>query len=122
MNAVEQARSEELYLRQRVDLKLQGKRPKMIEGYGCAVRPVAGRLDRCSDELTLMDLRAYVAGRRKLRRPHSHLFHQNTRLHGANHRRPASSGPEQRRVSVSPARTPDPGAQRHRNARSSENH
>lgn len=61
MNAVEQARCEELYLRQRVALKLQGKRPKTIEGYGRAVRRVAERLDRCPDELTVLDLKAYFA-------------------------------------------------------------
>lgn len=52
MNDIEQARCEELYLRQRVALKLQGKRPKTIEGYGrrravCAraTRPLLGSVD-----------------------------------------------------------------------------
>jgi integrase/recombinase XerD len=42
-------------------LKLQGKRSKTIDGYARAVRRIAGYFNRCPDNLTTVDLKAYFA-------------------------------------------------------------
>ncbi len=61
MNAVEQARFDELYEDMQQNLLLQGKRPKTIEGYSRGVRRVAEYFDRCPDKLTAADLKKYFA-------------------------------------------------------------
>ena len=61
MNAVEQARFDELYQDMQQNLLLQGKRPKTIEAYTRAVRRVADYFDRCPDKLTAADLKKYFA-------------------------------------------------------------
>jgi site-specific recombinase XerD len=57
----EQERFEELYAQQLQALKLQGKRSKTIDGYARAVRRIASFFDRCPDNLTVADLKAYLA-------------------------------------------------------------
>ena len=61
MNALEQARFDELYEDMEQNLLLQGKRPKAIEAYTRAVRRVADYFDRCPDKLTAADLKKYFA-------------------------------------------------------------
>jgi len=61
MNAVEQARFDELYQDMQQNLLLQGKRPKTIEAYSRGVRRVADYFDRCPDKLTAADLKKYFA-------------------------------------------------------------
>jgi integrase/recombinase XerD len=55
----EQKRLEQLYAQHLQALKLQCKRSKTIEGYARAVRRIAGYCDRCPDNLTTSDLKAY---------------------------------------------------------------
>ena len=57
MNAVEQARFDELYQDMQQNLLLQGERPKTIEAYSRGVRRVADYFDRCPDKLTAADLK-----------------------------------------------------------------
>lgn len=57
----EQERFEQLYAKHLQALKLQGKRSKTIDGYARAVRRIASFFDRCPDNLTVADLKAYFA-------------------------------------------------------------
>jgi hypothetical protein len=59
MNAKEQARFDQQYRQMEQTLKLQGKRPKTIEAYSRAVRRIATYFNRCPDDLTVTELRAY---------------------------------------------------------------
>ena len=59
MNAKEQARFDRLYQEMGQTLKLQGKRPKTIEAYSRAVRRISAYYDRCPDDLTLTEMRAF---------------------------------------------------------------
>jgi site-specific recombinase XerD len=57
----EQERFEQLYAQHLQALKLQGKRSKTIDGYARAVRRIASFFDRCPDNLTVADLKAYFS-------------------------------------------------------------
>ena len=59
MNEHEQERFERLYGQHLQALKLQGKRGKTIDCYARSVRRVAGYFDRCPDDLTPEELKAY---------------------------------------------------------------
>jgi site-specific recombinase XerD len=61
MNCVEQACFEQLYAQHLTALKLQGMRGKTIDAYARAVRRVATYFDRCPDNLTLEELKAYFS-------------------------------------------------------------
>jgi integrase/recombinase XerD len=57
----EQLRLNQLYAQHLQALKLQGKRSKTIDGYARAVRRIAGYFNRCPDNLTTAELKAYFA-------------------------------------------------------------
>ena len=57
----EQERFHQFYEQHLQALKLQGKRGKTIDGYARAVRRIAGYFDRCPDNLTVAELKAYFA-------------------------------------------------------------
>jgi site-specific recombinase XerD len=61
MEQHEQDRFDQLYAQHLQALTLQGKRGKTIDGYGRAVRRIAGFFDRCPDHLTTTDLKSYFA-------------------------------------------------------------
>ncbi len=68
MNATEQARFKPLYASMLRALKLQGAAEKTVDAYARAVRGTAKFFDRCPDDLSAEDLRAYFA---KLLETHS---------------------------------------------------
>jgi hypothetical protein len=57
----EQQRLNQLYAQHLQALKLKGKRSKTIDGYARAVRRIAGYFNRCSDNLTTAEVKAYFA-------------------------------------------------------------
>ena len=59
MNVKEQARFDRLYQQMEQMLKLQGKQPKTIDAYSRAVRRIGTYYDRCPNDLTLAEMRAY---------------------------------------------------------------
>jgi len=61
MIASEAERFSPLYEQHLTALKLQGKRPKTVEAYGRAVRRLSTYFDRCPDNLSTDDLRAYFS-------------------------------------------------------------
>ena len=61
MNAIEQARLDLLYESMQRALKLQGKAKATKDAYSRAIRRTAKYFDRCPDDLTAEELRAYFA-------------------------------------------------------------
>ncbi|MFN9872769.1 MAG: phage integrase N-terminal SAM-like domain-containing protein [Cyanobacteriota bacterium] len=61
MEQHEQELFDQLYAKHLQGLKLQGKRSKTIDGYARAVRRVAGFFNRCPDNLSATELKAYFA-------------------------------------------------------------
>ncbi|CAK0743330.1 hypothetical protein CCP4SC76_1330001 [Gammaproteobacteria bacterium] len=61
MNATEQARFNPLYAAMLRALKLQGKADATVDAYSRAIRRTAEFFDRCPDDLTAEDLKAYFA-------------------------------------------------------------
>jgi len=61
MNASEKSRYEELYQKYLVALKLQGLRPKTIDGYSRAIRKITEYFDCCPDTLTKDQLKIYFS-------------------------------------------------------------
>ncbi|MCP4284516.1 MAG: tyrosine-type recombinase/integrase [Gammaproteobacteria bacterium] len=61
MNATEQARFDPLYESMQRALKLQGKAKATKDAYSRAVRRTADYFDRCPDDLSAEELRAYFA-------------------------------------------------------------
>ncbi len=61
MNSTEQARLNPLYENMQRALKLQGKAKATKDAYSRAVRRAADYFDRCPDDLTAEELRAYFA-------------------------------------------------------------
>lgn len=61
MNSIEQARFSLLYEKMQQALVLQGMRPKTIAAYSRGIRRVAAYVDRCPDNLTVDELKAYFA-------------------------------------------------------------
>ena len=59
MNTQEQNRFNSLYQQYINELTLQGKQPRTIEGYSLALRQAATYFDRCPDQLTLSQLKAF---------------------------------------------------------------
>lgn len=59
MDPSEQSRFEGLYAQHLRALRLQGKAPATIDGYARAVRRVAAHFDRCPDQLSADDDKAY---------------------------------------------------------------
>ena len=59
MNTTEQLRFNSLYQRYLNELTLQGKTPNTIDSYSRCIRQVAEHFDRCPDNLTAEQLKAY---------------------------------------------------------------
>lgn len=59
MDPSEQSRFEGLYAQHLRALRLQGKAPATVDGYARAVRRVAAHFDRCPDQLSADDYKAY---------------------------------------------------------------
>ena len=59
MNTQEQTRFNSYYHQYINELTLQGKQPRTIEGYSLALRQAAEYFDRCPDQLTLPQLKAF---------------------------------------------------------------
>ena len=61
MNDHEQERFDRLYGQHLQALKLQGKRGKTVDCYARSVRRIAGFFDRCPDDHSPEELKAYFA-------------------------------------------------------------
>ena len=61
MDAFEHSRFDALYAQHLRALKLQGKAAATIDAYARAVRRVAAYFDRCPDQLSEADFKAYFA-------------------------------------------------------------